>query len=572
MPSPSTYDKKHNANQQALEQQIRRQYLKVVKSAASLSKKANLNRNDEFFFRGNPAVNKEINKLLTTLYDNVLSTTISGINSEWDLAVQKNNDTAYQVYGKQLEELPRKTVTDILSTNGAARQAFVERKIEDLRLSERVWRNTMQFKQELELALEQGINQGASAGRIAKDIQQYLQDPDKLFRRVRDDKGVLRLSKAAKAYHPGRGRYRSSYKNAVRLARNETNFAYERSNHLKMQQQDFVVGMEILVSPSHNPEDDKGGIKCIELQGKYPKEFDFTMKWHVNCKCYTVAILKTREERDEDLRRIMNGEEPLPPETSKNYVGTVPPQFVNTYNENKEKWSRYSRFPMTFEKNIGLLTEQEEEFPTKEPPVLLRNATTVLDGEELYRGDIKDKGESFSDAASTKDYVLDGGAKNKANFHWFTTRRAFAEKYATEQVSDLRGVLEKSIITTVKTTKVQILDFKKMQLTDQVAFMRNLYDSKLPEMMANQSRLPILKSGEIITEKQLDKILGYRTFGNILNNGQAYSDGDFGVLFKGWLIENGYDGYTFQTYQYGDEVAIVSAKKFKLVSRESIKK
>ncbi|HON20429.1 MAG TPA: hypothetical protein PLW70_03750 [Bacteroidales bacterium] len=359
MPEQNKYDKQHNANQQALEQQIRRHYLKVVKSAAALSKKSQVNRNDEFFFRGNPAVNKEINKLLTTLYDNVLSTTISGINSEWDLAVQKNNEVAYQVYGKALEELPRKTVTDILSTNGAARQAFVERKIEGLGLSERVWCNTMQFKQELELALEQGINQGASAGRIAKDIQQYLQDPDKLFRRVRDDKGILRLSKAAKAYHPGRGRYRSSYKNAVRLARNETNFAYERSNHLKMQQQDFVVGMEIRVSPSHDPEDDKGGIKCIELQGKYPKEFDFTMKWHVNCKCYTIAILKTREERDEDLKRILNGEEPLPPETSKNYVGTVPKQFVDTYNANKEAWSKHSRFPMTFEKNAALIKEQE---------------------------------------------------------------------------------------------------------------------------------------------------------------------------------------------------------------------
>lgn len=59
---------------------------------------------------------------------------------------------------------------------------------------------------------------------MTRDLRNYLQHPDVLFRRVRDQHGILRLSQAAKDYHPGQGVYRSSYKNARRLTATETNF------------------------------------------------------------------------------------------------------------------------------------------------------------------------------------------------------------------------------------------------------------------------------------------------------------------------------------------------------------
>lgn len=46
---------------------------------------------------------------------------------------------------------------------------------------------------------------------------------ERLYRRVRGADGKLHLSKAAKAYHPSQGVYRSSYKNAMRLTRTECN-------------------------------------------------------------------------------------------------------------------------------------------------------------------------------------------------------------------------------------------------------------------------------------------------------------------------------------------------------------
>ena len=70
------------------------------------------------------------------------------------------------------------------------------------------------------------LRDGTPANRLVTDLKQYLKYPDKLFRRVRDEHGQLQLSKRAKEFHPGAGVYRSSYKNARRLAVTETNMEF----------------------------------------------------------------------------------------------------------------------------------------------------------------------------------------------------------------------------------------------------------------------------------------------------------------------------------------------------------
>ena len=73
------------------------------------------------------------------------------------------------------------------------------------------------IKGQIEDALQFAIIDGKSASELSRDIRKYLQEPDRLYRRVRDaETGELKLSKAAKEYHPGQGVYRSSYKNAMR--------------------------------------------------------------------------------------------------------------------------------------------------------------------------------------------------------------------------------------------------------------------------------------------------------------------------------------------------------------------
>ena len=113
-----------------------------------------------------------------------------------------------------------------------------------MNLSERVWNLTEQFKEELEMGLDLGLRDGISAVEMSRTLRAYLRNPDALFRRVRDEHGVLHLSERAKAYHPGRGVYRSAYKNARRLTSTEVNITYRTADHLRMQELDFVVGGE----------------------------------------------------------------------------------------------------------------------------------------------------------------------------------------------------------------------------------------------------------------------------------------------------------------------------------------
>jgi len=188
-----------------------------------------------------------------------------------------------------------------------------------MNLSRRVWNLKEQYKQELEMGLSVGIEKGVSATVLAKELKKYLKEPDKLFRRVRDKYGNLQLSKNAKAYHPGRGVYRSSYKNAMRLTRSETNMAYRTAEQTRWRQFDFVVGYEIKLSQSHPCHD-----VCDTLAGKYPKTFKWT-GWHPMDLCYCVSILKTDEEFWSDS-----------PE-SKNEVKDVPQGFKDWVKDNNER-------------------------------------------------------------------------------------------------------------------------------------------------------------------------------------------------------------------------------------------
>lgn len=354
IPSQRTFDALHLANLDKYSRKVRMSYIKALKEITKLSSSLSLNSNSQFFFRNHSEVNRKVNNVLKSLYFNVYGGTVSGINTEWDLAVNKNNELTRYVYGKDLDQLPKQYRSKYLSNNAVARRNFIFRKDAGLGLSSKVWNNTRQFKQELELALELGIGGGKAATTVAKDVTKYLNDPEMLFRRVRETKGgTLRLSKAAKAYHPGQGRYRSSFRNALRLTRNETNFSYEGSQVEKRKQQDFIVGIRIKVSRGHNPADDKGGVKCIDLQGKYPKNFNWTYKWHVNCICLSLNILKTREELDEDTDKILAGLEPNTP--SKNTINGLPNSYNNYLNKNQNMWKNWKNPPRTFKGNENLV-------------------------------------------------------------------------------------------------------------------------------------------------------------------------------------------------------------------------
>lgn len=298
-------------------------YAESIKEFSKLALSVGYDPSKPFQFSDYPHIKARVAELQREITANIQGVIVNGITAEWEESNLKNDALARSVIGIRKFDLDEKGRNKIptrfkpyFNNNADALGSFVDRKANGLGLSAKVWKLADQYKSDLELALSVGISDGRSAAELSRDVRQYLNEPKKLFRRVMQDE-KLRLSKAAKAYHPGQGVCRSSYKNAMRLTRTEINTAYRTADNARWGQMDFVVGFEVKRSGR--------GYDCSvceSLAGKYPKSFAFT-GWHPHCRCYMIPILKTDEEFWAWDGR---GEAPT---DSVNTVGNVPQGFKN---------------------------------------------------------------------------------------------------------------------------------------------------------------------------------------------------------------------------------------------------
>lgn len=299
-----TYDKKHKENLAKRARKVQQLYDASIKRIAQAAAPSlfDADPKKEFHFEDFPALKKEMEALMQDLGSSLQANIEDGDQESWTLSNTKNDAMVDSIIGKK--HLPKKVVQAWKHPHLEALNAFIARKEAGMNLSRRVWNLTQQFKSEMELALELGMGEGKSAAALSRDVRKYLVEPNKLFRRVRDKSGALRLSKAAAAYHPGQGVYRSSYKNALRMTATENNIAYRTADHNRWQALPFVIGIEIHISNNHPTED-----ICDLFDGKrFPKDFKFT-GWHPWCRCYAVSVLASQEEMDAYTTAIMNGED-----------------------------------------------------------------------------------------------------------------------------------------------------------------------------------------------------------------------------------------------------------------------
>ena len=299
-----TYDKKHKENLAKRARKVQQLYDAAIKRIAQAAAPSlfDADPKKEFHFEDFPALKKEMEALMQDLGSSLQANIEDGDQESWTLSNTKNDAMVDSIIGKK--NLPKKVVQGWKHPHLDALNAFIARKEAGMNLSRRVWNLTQQFKSEMELALELGMGEGKSAAALSRDVRKYLVEPNKLFRRVRDKSGALRLSKAAAAYHPGQGVYRSSYKNALRMTATENNIAYRTADHNRWQALPFVIGIEIHISNNHPTED-----ICDLFDGKrFPKDFKFT-GWHPWCRCYAVSVLASQEEMDAYTTAIMNGED-----------------------------------------------------------------------------------------------------------------------------------------------------------------------------------------------------------------------------------------------------------------------
>lgn len=254
--------------------------------------------NKPFSFDDYPKTRAAAARLTSNLAGGMKTVITQATDTEWNAACDKNDAFINSIL--KTSRLTPDEAQQYQARNLEALQAFQKRKIEGMDLSQRVWKCTSDIKETIELGIDVGLGEGRSAQELSRDLRGYLIDPNTLFRRVRDKYGNLNLSKAAKLYHPGQGVYRSSAKNAMRLARTEVNMAYRESEYLRWQQLDFVVGIRIWLSNNHTILDSKGNPiplidVCDDLAGNYPKTFRF-VGWHPQCRCVVTPILSDLDE------------------------------------------------------------------------------------------------------------------------------------------------------------------------------------------------------------------------------------------------------------------------------------
>ena len=239
---------------------------------------------------GNATIEKQIERLLDDLHTQLVSNISNTATEVWNLGNRKADEL---VTGYIKDMAISSTLKDkMFSRSADALNTLLKRKDEfGKTISSRVWDITDGAMDNLEYYLSSGLSSGRPAALISQDIRQLLNEPNRRFRRVRDANGKLVLSQPMKDYHPGQGVYRSSYKNALRLAATETNKAFRTADYERWQKMDFVTGYEVERSPSnHGP-----CPVCDAKAGQYSKDFKFT-GWHPFCICIATPVMMDHEE------------------------------------------------------------------------------------------------------------------------------------------------------------------------------------------------------------------------------------------------------------------------------------
>lgn len=315
-----------------------RLYSDYVKKLTSLGYGEDMLEDDALFnFDNFPQLKARLNDIFNDYYQNSLLCYKSGITD--GVALAYNHDEmvigGYSVLTDKAIRVARDT----------AAVTFISNRLKTkngLNLAQIVWNYCQQTKSEFEMAMSNtiadGIKEGSSAEEIGKSIRKYLNDPDMMYRRYHTIKvqkngkkkdvvtwrrrriidGKVRFVEEP-LEKVGMGVYRSARKNALRVARTEINAAYHKARNERWQNEPFVIGQYIHVSPQHNIDD-----ICNDLEGRYPKDFDWS-SWHSNCMCTSDPITIQGEEKKEFYKRLMAGED------MSNYVGRFAVKDVPDY-------------------------------------------------------------------------------------------------------------------------------------------------------------------------------------------------------------------------------------------------
>lgn len=327
-------------------------YSGYVKKLLALGYSEDVLENDALFnFDNFPVLKARLNEIFNDYFQNSMLCYKSGITSGVSLAYSHDNDALgqFSVLTDKALETARKT----------AAATFIANRLNaknGLNLAQSVWNYCQQTKSEFEMAMSNviadGLEKGTSAEEVGRRIRQYLNNPDMMYRRYHTVK-VLKNGQKKDVVtwrrkriidgrvrfveepleHVGQGVYRSARKNALRVARTEINAAYHKARNGRWANEPFVIGQHIHISPQHDPDEDAD--ICDELEGYYPKDFDWD-SWHSQCMCTSDPVMISGEERKQFYKRMLNGED-MSGYVSPNSIKDVPDQYKRYIEANGDK-------------------------------------------------------------------------------------------------------------------------------------------------------------------------------------------------------------------------------------------
>lgn len=328
--------------------------------------RAAIEAGQQFTWKGNPAAERKLNEQLQILAKQTEIVISNGITGGWKQGESEVRDTILDRFGKgdfkaEVNTVLEQAVEDHRG-KGMTAHAFAARKEGGLTLSSRVWNLTGNAKQELETIIQNGILEGKDAAAIGRSLKQYLNNPNSLFRRVRNkETGELELSEAAKNYKPGQGVYRSAYKNALRLAITEVNAAYRRAEWESYQSNPLIIGYRIELSDNHTVVIN-GKVRrlydiCDVMAGKeYPKTFLWT-GWHPHCRCRMIPILISDAEFAARQKARAAGK--LDEWEPKKKITSPPKEFFDWINQNRERAKGWENMPNFVKDNKAFVKDFE---------------------------------------------------------------------------------------------------------------------------------------------------------------------------------------------------------------------
>ena len=392
--SIQSYDNAHYKTTDVYTAIVQRLFDRCTDIIAAASIDGSIDTSRPFTFSAHPKLRTVMAKATSQLADNMTATIQSGTRKQWEFANKKCDafiasimDTS-KLTKSQLEQLQMRSLEGLY--------VFQRRKVQGMDLSQRVWKYVEQYKEQLEQALDVGLGEGRDYRQLARDLKANLREPYRLFRRVRDKRGNLQLSRNAAAYHPGTGVYRSSVKNAQRLARSEINMAYREADWQRWQSMDCVVGFEVVRSNWHDSDGHEYKCPlCERLKGRYPKSFKF-VGWHPQCRCHVIPIMADYFSEDASNDRVARMRAALYGTEYKKYVPKetitdLPDGFKEWMAENMEKSQEWASTPYFIRDNFkngnmanGLLREPRQLTATQVAPPNVKFSALPADQRKTF--------------------------------------------------------------------------------------------------------------------------------------------------------------------------------------------